>query len=289
MVATLGQIVRTTLPADASPFADSKSDERALAASIALPLFRLFRCMYQFEEKLKKPVAHLLRQVFRKLDMPCGHLMLYFLKVTTKLQSRNAGATATGATSAANSSTGLLAAVDDMGDASVPEAVGGGFKTNVYRLLCDYLDETLDVCLARDLAELEAASGPVFLWLLPDVVREFKPTLLNNSAMLRVLCGCVDARGLRDLIYSVTQGKLTLFKNEGLLRCVRESLSFETFEQYCLWQLVLAHDVPIEHLQVRVPLVPLVPQLFNFVFPSTRTSCPTWNHPITPRRSPTCC
>lgn len=255
VVATLCQIVRTTLPVDTPPFADSKSDERALAASIGLPLFRLFRCMYQFEEKLKKPVAHLLRQVFRKLEMPCGHLMLYFLKVTTKLQSRSAAAAATGAmgasATAGNTTPGLPASAgDDAGDLAGLEVAGGGFKTNVYRLLCDYLDETLDACLARDLAELEAASSPVFLWLLPDVVREFKVQLLNNSAMLRVLCGCVDARGLRDLIYSVTQGKLTLFKNDGVLRCVRDSLTYETFEQYCLWQLVLAHDVPIEYLQV---------------------------------------
>lgn len=253
VVATLCQIVRTTLPVDSPPFADSKSDERALAASIGLPLFRLFRCMYQFEEKLKKPVAHLLRQVFRKLEMPCGHLMLYFLKVTTKLQSRSAAAAAaTGASTAAGNTTpGLPASAgDDGGDAAALEPAGGGFKTNVYRLLCDYLDETLDACLARDLAELETASSPVFLWLLPDVVREFKPQLLNNSAMLRVLCGCVDARGVRDLIYSVTQGKLTLFKNDGVLRCVRDSLVYETFEQYCMWQLVLAHDVPIEYLQV---------------------------------------
>lgn len=262
VVATLCDIVRTTLPTD-SPFADSKSDERALQTSIGYPLFRLFRCMYQFEEKLKKSVAQLLRSVFRKLEMPCGHLMLYFLKVTAKLQSRKAalisggggGSAAQSMSSGAQLSAAALASGAAAGNAAgggggQASASAGGFKTGVYRLLCDYMESELDACLARDLAELEAASAPVFLWLLPDVVREFKPTLLNNSDMLRTLVGCVDARGLRDLIYSVTQGKLTLFKNDGVLRCVRDSLAYETFEQYCLWQLVLAHDVPIEYLQV---------------------------------------
>lgn len=294
VVASVAEIVRNTLPADVAPFADSKSDERALQSSIGLPLFRLFRCMYQYEEKLKKPVAQLLRQVFRKLDIPVGHLMLYYLKVTAKLQSRkglvdgaaaavnvaggggritptnasltsstnNSSATATTPTTRSspfttttsatgkNSSPSLVAGADSVDAAASAICATGGFKTAVYRQLCDYLDESLEACLARDLGELETASAPVFLWLLPDVVREFKPTLINNTAMLRVLCGCLDARGLRDLIYSVTQGKLTLFKNEGVLRCVRDSLVYETFEQYCLWQLVLAHDVPIEYLQV---------------------------------------
>lgn len=338
VVATVCDIVRSTLPAD-SPFADSKSDERALHTSIGYPMFRLFRCMYEFEDKLKKPMAQLLRQIFRKLELPCGHLMLYYLKVTTKLQTRKANASlaaagggvagaggATDADSITNSAASPTNAIgsrvspanmtshnsnnsmassggggsssntstsSSIADSSSAAASSGGFKTSVYRQLCDYLDDELDACLARDLTELEAASGPVFLWLLPDVVREFKPILLNNSAMLRVLCGCVDARGLRDLIYSVTQGKLTLFKNEGVLRCVRESLVYETFEQYCLWQLVLAHDVPIEYLQVSV-CVDWSPNHRrrmsnnrNIIF--CRIFCPIWSRPIMPRHLLICC
>lgn len=317
-VSTVADILRSTLPSDGSaPFADSKSDERSLAASVSLPLFRVYRCMYQFEERLRKPVAQLLRSVLRRMEQPIGHLMLYYLKVTAKLQSRSAAAaaaaaagggmttptTATSAAAARNTTptpTGAAAAAaasavsssssaattptqtptptqldgDASNDASnvsasaagsgavsptslseIVAAGSGGFKKNVYRLLCEWSgaadgDSSVDACLARDLGELETSSVPVFLWLLPDVVREFKPALLNNSAVLRVLCGCLDARGLRDLIYAVTQGKLVLFRNEGVIGCVRDSLEYETFEQYCLWQLVLAHDVPIEYLQV---------------------------------------
>lgn len=211
-------ILKSTLPTT-SIFPDSKNDEKLLAQSISYPLFSLFKIMYQYEEKLKKCLQNVLRSVFNKLSS-VGYMLLYFLKVYTKLQARKS--------SSANIS----------------------FKTNLYKLLCDYMDETVDGSLAKDLDALESASAQMFLWILPDIFREFKSYMLNNSEVLRILVGCVDAKSLRDLIYSVTQGKLTLFKNDGVLQCVRDSLDYETFEQYCLWQLVQAHDVPIEFLQV---------------------------------------
>lgn len=249
--------IKTTLPDN--PFPESKNDEKSLSTSIGYPLFSLFKVMYQYEEKMKKTLQTVLRAVFSKTESTYGHMLLYFLKVNAKLTARK---TTSG---------------------------GGGtpvtFKTTVYRMLCDFMEESVDMCLARDLAELESESSSMFLWVLPDVFREFKANMLNNSDVLRVLVGCVDARGLRDLIYSVTQGKLTLFKNEGVLRCVRESLAYETFEQYCLWQLVQAHDVSIEYLQVSqlrqsVALIAIFINRFVFV---RRICYPIWNLQIMPK------
>lgn len=215
-------VLKSTLPST-SIFPESKNDkndEKLLGVSISYPLFSLFKLMYN-EEKLKKCVQSVLKQVFNKVN-GVGYMLLYFLKVYTKLSARK------------NSSTNV------------------SFKSNLYKILCDYLDKKQDACLASDLAMLESESPQIFLWILPDIYREFKTIVVNNSDVLRTLVGSVDAKGLKDLIYSVTQGKLTLFKNEGVLECVRESLNYETFEQYCLWQLIQAHDVPFKCLQVSV-------------------------------------
>lgn len=211
-------IIKSTLsPVPAFP--ETKTDEKLLQQSISCPLFSIFKVMHQYEDKCKKCFQNIIKQVCKKLPM-CGHSMLYFLKVHTKLQSRK----------------------NPNGNVT--------FKTNIYKTLCDYVDQKVEAGLANDLALLEQESTPIFLWILPDIFREFKNNMINNSDVLRILLGCIDAKNLRDIIYNVTQGKLTIFKNEGVLDCVRESLSYETFEQIFLWQLVQAHNVPIEFLQV---------------------------------------
>lgn len=231
VVENIHLVLKSSLPT-ASIFPESKNDkndEKLLNASISYPLFSLFKLMYQYEEKLKKCVQSVLKQVFAKLN-GVGYMLLYFLKVHTKLLTRK------------NSNANV------------------SFKSNLYKILCDHLDKKVETCLASDLALLESESPHIFLWILPDIYREFKSIVVNNSDVLRTLVGSVDAKGLKDLIYSVTQGKLTLFKNEGLLDCVRDSLNYETFEQYCLWQLIQAHDVPFKYLQVSLA------SFFHFFF-----------------------
>jgi hypothetical protein len=214
---TSASILTTTI------FPESKNDEK-LSESIQYPIFVLFKLLYQYEEKCKKCLIELLVQCYNRLPST-GYLLLYFLKVYAKLQSRK------------NQNSTLV------------------FKTNVYKMLCDSNNDQaqkkqLDQCLAHDLALLEKYSSPMFLWLLPDIYREFDNLMVNNSDVIRILVGCVDGRNLRDIIYSVTQGKLVIVKDGGVLDVVRHSLCYETFEQFCLWQIVQAHDVPIEYLQV---------------------------------------
>lgn len=212
-------MMRATLPAEKSIFPESKNDEK-LSESINYPLFSLFKVMYQYEEKCKKCILDLLMATHNRMPDTTGYMLCYFLKVYAKLQSRKSQ----------NSS--LV------------------FKTNVYKLYCDTIREELATQLTADLAALEQYSAPMFLWLLPDIYREFKDQMINNSEVLRTVVGCVDAKNLRDLVYNVTQGKLVIFKQDGILNVIRDSLSYETFEQFCVWQLIQAHDVPMEYLQV---------------------------------------
>uniref|UniRef100_A0A1A9V9I8 SOSS complex subunit A homolog n=1 Tax=Glossina austeni TaxID=7395 RepID=A0A1A9V9I8_GLOAU len=214
-------ILRETLPLQ-NLFPDSKTDEKNLAKSISYPLFGLFRFLYENEDKSKKPFQTLLTEICTRIP-ETGYLLLYFMKVHVKLQTRKNAQQAT------------------------------QFKTNIYRLLCDAVDEKVDDSLTRDLDLLEKENTAIFLWLLPDVYREFKASAINNSELLRITLRCIDAKNLRDLMYYVAQGKLTLFKSDGLVDCIRDSLTYETFEQLCLWQLVQAHDVPLKCMQDLLP------------------------------------
>lgn len=233
LVDTMVTTIKETLPAQLSTiFPETKNDEKVLAQSIGYPLFSIYKVMYQHEEKCKKCFNNIIKLVFNRLPM-VGYTMLYFLKVHTKLQTRK------------NPNSNVA------------------FKTSLYKIVCDYLDKKLDEQLVNDLKTLEIERTSIFLWILPDLYREFNSIMVNNKDVLKLLVSCIDSKNQRDIIYSITQGKLTMFKQEGILECVRESLDYETIEQVFLWQLVHAHDVPMESLQVICSLLLL---FFHFFF-----------------------
>ncbi|XP_041673987.1 integrator complex subunit 3 homolog isoform X3 [Drosophila eugracilis] len=214
-------ILRETLPQE-NIFSESKTEEKFLAKSISYPLFGLFRFLYENDEKSKKPFQSLLSEICERIP-EIGYLLLYFMKIHCKLQTRK------------NSQLSYQ------------------FKTTIYRQICDAKDDKVANCLVRDLDMLEKENTAVYLWLLPDIYREFKSIAINNTEILRITLRCIDAKNVRDLIYSVAQGKLTIFKQDGLDDCIRESLDFETYEQFCLWQIVQAHDVPLKSIQGLLP------------------------------------
>lgn len=153
-------------------------------------------------------------------------------------------------------------------------------------MLCTSSDEKVDQRLPKDLDLLEKYSSQMFLYILTDVYREFKANMVNNSEVLRIVVCCIDAKNLRDLIYQVTQGKLTIFKNDGVIDVIRDSLQYETFEQFCVWQLVQAHDVPIDFLQVNT--YNRIEMNLFYLYNNFRTFSQKWNQPIM-KHIHTCC
>ncbi|KAH8375711.1 hypothetical protein KR009_006738 [Drosophila setifemur] len=214
-------VLRETLPQQ-NMFSESKTDEKFLAKSISYPIYGLFRFLYENDDKSKKPFQTLLSEICERIP-ETGFLLLYFMKIYCKLQTRK------------NSQQSYQ------------------FKTAVYRQICDATDEKIGNSLVRDLDLLEKESTTIYLWLLPDIYREFKSIAINNTDLLRITLRCIDAKNVRDILYSVAQGKLTIFKQDGLVECIRESFEFETYEQLCLWQLVQAHDVSLKSIQGLLP------------------------------------
>ncbi|KRG03806.1 integrator complex subunit 3 homolog isoform X1 [Drosophila mojavensis] len=214
-------ILRETLPQQ-NVFSESKTEEKCLAKSISYPLYGLFRFLYENEDKSKKPFQSLLSEICERLS-ETGYLLLYFMKIHCKLQTRK------------NAQQSYQ------------------FKTTVYRQICEATDGKIASCLVRDLDLLEKENTTIYLWLLPDIYREFKTIAINNTDLLRITLRCVDAKNVRDIMYSIAQGKMTIFKQDGLIECIRESLEYETYEQFCLWQLIQAHDVPLKCIQDILP------------------------------------
>lgn len=201
-------------------FPVSKSDE-SLSDSINNPIFGIFKLLYK-EENGKSNIINLVSYIQKHI--PCtGYLLLHYLKVYAKLQSRR------------------------------KETLQGIFKSSVYTHFCNVIESKLEHQLKFDLDLLEKNDSHIFFWILPDLFKEYKQIMLNNGDLLSILIGAIDANNLRDIIFSVTQGKLVIFRSDGILQIIRDSLEFETFEQFCFWQLLQAHDIPLESFQDILP------------------------------------
>lgn len=201
--------------------------------------------MYLSEEKLKKPFVLLLSGLCEKIPS-FGYLLLYFLKVFSKLQTRKSQSQ----NQQNASSSGGTGSGGGGGGAGAGQVTSFPFKISLYKQLCESMEDKMDKCLVRDLQALENEYSHIFIWLITDVYREFKSVVVNNSDIIRIILSSIDAKNLRDLIYNVIQGKLIMFKIDSLIDCIRKSLDYETFEQVWFWQLLQAHDIPIEYFQV---------------------------------------
>lgn len=201
-----------------------------LEETVNLPICGVYKILCQQDEKSNSKKCSTLTKIVdfcHQRSPTMGFFLLYYLKVHAKLASKK--------------------------NDKLPMV----YRSNVYKSYCQLInskskDIKLNECLVRDLTQMEQHSLQMFLWILPEVFREFESQMVNNGPMLRMVVGCVDARNLQDLIFDVTQGKLVMLKNDGIISVIRDSLEYETFEQMCLWQLLQAHDVPISCIQVSV-------------------------------------
>lgn len=229
VLANVFSIFKSTIPEKCDLKELENEPEQKLEQLINYPLYGIYKILNQHEEKDKKcsVVLKILTHCYSRLPS-MGFLLLFYLKVTTR-----------------------LAALKN--NQKVPTT----FRASVYKLFHQWVSNNsksspkIDVCLERDLQQMEQYSVNILLWLLTDIYREFETHVVNNSEILKIIVGCIDARNLHDLTCDITQGKTIMFKNDGVLKVIRESLEFETFEQLFFWQLLTAHDVPISSIQVR--------------------------------------
>jgi len=92
-------------------------------------------------------------------------------------------------------------------------------------------------------------------YLVPDVYMGFQNVALGNVQLLHLVVSTVDSCQLQDLVCQIMQGHLKMLKKESFTALLTASLNWETFEQYCFWQLIFAHDFPIDYV------LPVLPKL----------------------------
>ncbi|KAF5270976.1 hypothetical protein FQA39_LY08279 [Lamprigera yunnana] len=208
-------------------FPEIVSDE-TLAESVKGPIFVLYRTLYKLcksDNTGKQLLLKLISEMYSVLPN-LGYLLLYFLKVqlrtefTKEEQSKN-----------------------------------NSLKISVYKEFCHSIEKKLDICLYDDLTACHLTDHKLMMWLVPDLYKDFKQQTVNNAQILQVVISVIDAKQLQVLLFLILQGNLNMFKTDSLQSLLKSSLSWETIEQYFLWQLLQAHDISVETI---VPLIPYI-------------------------------
>lgn len=208
-------------------FPEEVNDE-SLLDSIGSPLFVMFRNLYQLckeEDRRRQPLITLLAEMYQTLPK-IGYLLLYFLKVWGREELKREGES--------------------------PKFIT--LKGSVYKEFCQGAEKKVDTCLNDDLYECRLDEDKILLWLTPDLFKEFRQQTVNNPHILRVIVSTASSAQLHDLVCYVMQNKLVMFKSDNFQSVLKASLEWDTFEQFFLWQLILAHD--IISLDTLLPILP---------------------------------
>lgn len=194
--------------------------ETTLLDSIKSPLFSLFKATAEATTSTGKELLYrLLAEMYAYLPS-IGYLLLYYLKVQVRTEMKKENQP---------------------------------LKTSVYKEFCQALEKKLEYCLYDDLSACHVTDNNLMMWLVPDLYRDFKQQTVGNTQIMRVIVSTIDSMQLHDLISRIMQGTLVMVKNDNIHSLLRTSLTWESIEQFFLWQLIQAHDIPLE---IITPLLP---------------------------------
>lgn len=230
--AALADLFSATLQ-DAPPLRLNRSPTPAeLDTALKSPLFSMFSCLTTTSGQDADIKRKLVMKTFKEMHSQnlysgVGYSLLFYLKV---LYERD------------------LRAERDSGKKKNVK-----FKANIYQDYCSFLEIKLAESIADDFERCQECDANLLVWLIPDVYREFGEAVQNHIRLLHVIVSTLDAGQLQRLVCLTLQGNLMMFKSADINIMLTTSLGWETFEQYCLWQLLTAHDVGVEDVLSIIP------------------------------------
>ena len=132
-------------------------------------------------------------------------------------------------------------------------------KAAVYKDLCESIDAkySLDICLVNDMRQCQEDDVNMFVHLVPEIFANFPRHSIGNVDLLYLIVSCIDGGQIQTLVCHILSRDIVMFKKDSFKDVVQSSLQWETFEQYAMWYLASAHDLPVE------PVIPLLPRIHS--------------------------
>ncbi|XP_041430532.1 integrator complex subunit 3 isoform X2 [Xenopus laevis] len=182
--------------------------EESLEESVGKPLYLIFRNLIQMQEDNSgfSILLDLLSELYQR-QPKIGYHLLYYLKAS--------------------------------------KAAAG--KMNLYESFAQATQlGDLHTCLMLDMKACQEDDVRLLCYLTPSIYSEFPDETLRSGELLNMIVAVIDSAQLQELVCHVMMGNLVMFRKDLVLNILIQSLDWETFEQYCTWQLFLAHNIPLE-------------------------------------------
>ena len=191
---------------------------RELEDSIESPLYTLFgKLLHLPTHDIRRECIVKLLQEMKVREPKLGYHLLYFLRVSDQ----------------------------DEENLSVYEEFSKSTKD--FKSISDSLLEDMKTCQAYD--------PRLFVYLVPALYRKFSKALVGNGDMLHLMVSILDPVQLKELLHEVVLRDLVIFGEEGVGVLLEESLHWESYKQYNVWQLLCAEDPPVESFLNVIPLL----------------------------------
>ncbi|CAG0880141.1 unnamed protein product [Darwinula stevensoni] len=186
-------------------------NEETLAESLDKPLFVLFRNLSQSssDDRENEILLNLISEMHQYYPS-LGYRLLYFLKANSEENAKD--------------------------------------PYSLYKDFNDHADRELKSALLADMECCQQDDQGLFCWLIPDLYKHFASCCVKNAELLRLMASSVDASQLNSLICSVIRGDVVMFRKDSFVPVLKTSLTWETWEQMCVWQLVSAHNIPVSYV-----------------------------------------
>ena len=115
--------------------------------------------------------------------------------------------------------------------------------------------KSISTSLFEDMKLCQRYDPRLFVFLSPPLYRKFSKDLVGNVEMLHLLVAVVDPLQLRELLHEVVLRDLVIFGEDYVYDVLKETLSWESYEQYNVWQLLCAEDPPVDCFLNLLPLL----------------------------------
>uniref|UniRef100_A0A2K5QG35 Integrator complex subunit 3 n=1 Tax=Cebus imitator TaxID=2715852 RepID=A0A2K5QG35_CEBIM len=127
---------------------------------------------------------------------------------------------------------------EEITEESLEESVGKPLYL-IFRNLCQMQEDNSSFSLLLDLLSELYQKQPKIGYHLLYYLR-FPDETLRSGELLNMIVAVIDSAQVNIELWPPQKGL------EGSTRGIVQSLDWETFEQYCAWQLFLAHNIPLE-------------------------------------------
>eukprot|EP00794_Sanderia_malayensis_P010039 gene10039-11064_t len=107
-------------------------------------------------------------------------------------------------------------------------------------------DKTFKTVLISDMTMCHQYDLKLFLHLFTSIFQVFSDSVVGNPEVVKLVCSAISPIEIRKIITQIAMGELSIIGENQVESLLVSSLSWDSFEQNSLWQILMVEETPIE-------------------------------------------